>query len=82
MKLKYVDEKDFKEIEVEYPDFQVELARMIRNAVGSPIEVLTESTGKKLTILAVDESVDRVQREIFYEGKYRITIEPFGLPTK
>lgn len=79
MKLKHIDEKDFTEVELEYPDHQVFLAESIAKLVKSPTPFITSADGKKLSVLAVDtDSYFTPFEKDLGCGKYRITIEPLN----
>jgi hypothetical protein len=77
MILKHIDESDFEEIELVYPDFQVELANKISQSINSKFPMITHREGKKIFLLGEDPdpSISRLDKEMG-SGKYRITIEP------
>ena len=77
MMLKHIDEKDFSEIEINYPAFQVELANKISQSIDSKFPMVTHREGKKIFLLGEDPdpSISRLDKEMG-SGKYRITIEP------
>lgn len=76
MKVHHVRESDFKEMILDYPDAQYQLAERIHKAIESPYPMIFDDQGKKIFVgyRDPDPDISRLDRDLGV-GKYRITIE-------
>lgn len=79
MKLNHTRESDFVTVELDYPDFQYNLAKLIADTIETPYPILSSDDGRRLILLAKDTDAGLTRTE--YEmgnGKYKIIIEPLS----
>jgi hypothetical protein len=78
-KLKLTKEKDFKEIEIEYPDFLVNFTKALNSLVGELENPIPSEDGNSLVILVVEpdyrENYSGVERDKG-AGQYTIRVRP------